>query len=52
MHLMKLCVMFLTMLKMQRRSIFQHRNISTVVVLLGKYTNVVFLEILFNLVSL
>ena len=52
MYLMKLCVMFLTMLKMQKRSIFQHKNISTVVVLLEKYTNVVFLGILFNSVSL
>ena len=44
--------MSFTMLKMQRRSVFQHRNISTIVVLLEKYTNTVSLKTLLAPVSL
>jgi len=45
-------VMFLTMLKIQRRSISQHRNMSAVVVLLERYPNTVSLKTLLTLVSL
>jgi len=44
-------VMFLIMLKMWGRSIFQHRNMSTIVALLERCTNTVSLRTLFAQVS-
>ena len=47
----KVMYYFLTILKIQRRFIFQYKNMSAIVIFLKRYTNTVFLRTLFTPVS-